>query len=391
MALKYKLKEVDQTVGDIKISNGVKTQVTNIDNQTGAISWSVEYIPNFEQMYELSTDLVDVSKSVYTKTKDDKVLRDIYEETRKLRNRIRTHIRSEYPDQYKTFGPGSMKEAAQDVKVELPNVTKTKANNQITTVSGFADFILDAWDEVAEKEQEGIQKNAFVKQARAFLEKARGEDKPLPQMKEAYSGFRRGEPEDPDSIPFEPTGSVSEFKEDLRALFGKFKGDLKNPEFIKGVAQIMVNWKSLLRSQMSETDVDEGVIGRMYDKTKKKVKDYLNPFTEDEVDEASMSGAAGAYNTPYAFVRKPLKPKSSKKKKKSKYKMSKPSGLVNYLDYAVKEGIGATLGPGPKAGEDGVNDNAYVKQFKYQLVKKNKDGTYVQPPSTLPVRKLWGE
>ena len=254
-----------------------------------------------------------------------------------------------------------MKEAAQDVKVELPNITKTKANNQITTVSGFADFILDAWDEVAEKEQEGIQKNAFVKQARAFLEKAKGEDKKLSQVtKEAYSGFRRGEPEDPDSIPFEPTGSVSEFKEDLRALFGKFKGDLKNPEFIKGVAQIMVNWKSLLRSQMSETDVYE----------------------------ASMSGAAGAYNTPYAFVRKPLKPKSSKKKKKSKYKMSKPSGLVNYLDYAVKEGIGATLGPGPKAGEDGVNDNAYVKQFKYKLVKKNKDGTYIQPPSTLPVRKL---
>ena len=39
---------------------------------------------------------------------------------------------------------------------------------------------------------------------------------------------------------------------DLRALFGKFKGDLKNPEFIKGVAEIMVNWKSLLRSQLDE-------------------------------------------------------------------------------------------------------------------------------------------
>ena len=30
------------------------------------------------------------------------------------------------------------------------------------------------------------------------------------------------------------------------------KGDLKNPEFIKGVAQIMVNWKPLLRSQLDE-------------------------------------------------------------------------------------------------------------------------------------------
>ena len=68
---------------------------------------------------------------------------------------------------------------------------------------------------------------------------------------EAYSGFIRSTP-DPDSEPFEPTGSVSQFQEDLRALFGKFKGDLKNPEFIKGVAQIMANWKSLLRSQLDE-------------------------------------------------------------------------------------------------------------------------------------------
>ena len=66
-----------------------------------------------------------------------------------------------------------------------------------------------------------------------------------------YSGFTRN-PEDPDSEKFEPTGAVAQFKEDLRALFGKFKDDLKNPEFIKGVAEIMVSWKSLLRSQLDE-------------------------------------------------------------------------------------------------------------------------------------------
>jgi len=74
-------------------------------------------------------------------------------------------------------------------------------------------------------------------------------------LQEAYSGFLRN-PEDPDSEKFEPTGAVAEFKEDLRALFGKFKGDLKNPEFIKGVAQIMVNWKSLLRSQLDEAKIN---------------------------------------------------------------------------------------------------------------------------------------
>jgi hypothetical protein len=81
------------------------------------------------------------------------------------------------------------------------------------------------------------------------------------------------------------------------------------------------------------------------------------------VEELSTSGAAGPIQTPYAF--------KLKKKKK------------------VDEGVGATLGPGPAAGEDGVKDNAYVKQFKYKLVPKNKDGTYVQKGSGLEVKKLY--
>jgi hypothetical protein len=64
---------------------------------------------------------------------------------------------------------------------------------------------------------------------------------------------------------------------------------------------------------------------------------------------ASFTAGTGMqYATPYAF--------KLKKKKK------------------VEENIGATLGPGPKASNDGVKDNAYVKQFKYSLVpKKIKD------------------
>ena len=35
----------------------------------------------------------------------------------------------------------------------------------------------------------------------------------------------------------------------------------------------------------------------------------------------------------------------------------------------VNEGPGATMGPGPKAGKEGVKNNIYVKDFKYKLVK----------------------
>jgi hypothetical protein len=36
----------------------------------------------------------------------------------------------------------------------------------------------------------------------------------------------------------------------------------------------------------------------------------------------------------------------------------------------VAEGPGATVGPGPKAGPEGVKDNVYVKKFKYKLVNR---------------------
>ena len=78
---------------------------------------------------------------------------------------------------------------------------------------------------------------------------------------------------------------------------------------------------------------------------------------------ASFTGGTGMqYATPYAFKRK---------KKK------------------VDEGVGAGLGPGPKASEDGVKDNAYVKQFKYKLVPKDKNGNYVQKGSGLEVKQLF--
>ena len=89
------------------------------------------------------------------------------------------------------------------------------------------------------------------------------------QMNEAFSGFQRN-PEDPYSEPFTPTGSVAQFREELELLFGKFKSDLKNPEFIRGVAEIMVNWKSLLRSQLNE---DKGTLNKIADMLSRKFDD----------------------------------------------------------------------------------------------------------------------
>ena len=183
--LKYKLKEAPQPpaipgakVGDIKVDGGIKSTITNIDSETGQISWDVDYIPDVGELVNDVNQLTNTSKDVAVKTKDDPKFRDIYDDAKLLRNKIRTHVRNNYPEEYR------------------------------------------------------------------------------------------------------------------KAV---------------GVA-------------------------------------------EEIVDEISTSAAGGSYLTPYAFRLKGSKP-NDKAYKELGYK-------------EVKEGIGATLGLGPKASEDGVKDNAYVKQFK---------------------------
>mgnify|MGYP005989376131 CR=1 FL=1 len=211
MAYKYKLKEAptpnlaQQTgakIGDVSYSKDGDTKfvVNSIDKETGQIGWKVIELPAFDKLNDDIDSLVSTAKGVYTKTKDDEKFREIYEEARLLRNKIRKHLRNEYPDEYKRM---------------------------------------------------------------------------------------------------------------------TMEGEIE---------------------EMSTTGGGAG--------------------------SASFTGGTGMqYATPYAF-----------KKKKKKLK---------------KEGVGATLGPGPKATEDGVKDNAYVKQFKYKLVPKTKDGTYVQKGSGLEVNKLF--
>ena len=205
--LKYKLKEAPQPpaikgakVGDVKISGGIKSTVTNIDPETGRISWDVDYIPNVGKLVNDVNQLTNTSKDVAVKTKDDPKFRDIYNDAKLLRNKIRTHVRNNYPEEYR------------------------------------------------------------------------------------------------------------------KAV---------------GVA-------------------------------------------EEIVDEISTSASGGSYLTPYAFRLKGSKPNDKAYKE-------------------VEEGIGAHLGPGPTASEDGVKDNAYVKQFKYKLVPKDKQGNYVQKGSGLEVKNLFKE
>ena len=208
---KYKLKEAPEDdlpkvdkkgkfkIGDFKSKDGVKSTIVDIDKETGGIKWDIEYLPNFDKLFDVATDLVNTAKGVYTKAKTDDKLRKIYDEARVLRNKVRTHIRNEYPEEYRRI---TMNEGELD---------------EMSTTGGGA-------------------------------------------------------------------GSAT--------------------------------------------------------------------FTP---------GTGGQYATPFAF---------RKKGQKANDKAYKEIGYK-----AVKEDVGATLGPGPKAGSEGVTDNAYVKQFAYKLVPKKIKGS----------------
>ena len=99
MGYKYKLKEIE--VGDEEVRDGFLSTVTDIDPQTGGITWDILQIPNLDRLLDESDDLVKTAKGVYVKTKNDKKFLEIYEDSKKLRNTIRTHIRNNYPEEYK--------------------------------------------------------------------------------------------------------------------------------------------------------------------------------------------------------------------------------------------------------------------------------------------------
>ena len=260
MAYKYKLNEMSKTaspeaaekatgipqskqeVGKVTFSKDGDTKftVTDIDSETGRISWNVEQLPSFEELFSVATELVDVSKDVRNETKSDTFFREIYETSKLLRNKIRTHLRNEYPDEYNRI-------VMRLSENELPSVSD---------ISALQDRRVDAV-------------------AKAISEKY----------------------------------------------------DIKDDGRLRGTIRMAL----------------------------------ADHIFEDEVEEISTSGAAGAYLTPYAFRLKGSKP-NDKAYKELGYK-------------EVKEGVGASLGPGPKASADGVKDNSYVKEFGYKLVPKKIKGS----------------
>ena len=354
-------------VGQVTYSDDGTTssKITNIDPVTGAVSWKITQLPGFEKLYKEMDDLVDVSKRVYVKTKEDKKFREFYENARKLRNSIRTHLRNEYPDQYKRItriGEGDMDEVS---------------------MSGAAGAYLTpyAFRRKGQKADDEAYKELGYKPVKENFS-AGGRSLGYYEEDDVNEEIKLIRPSDNIVILKGDSGEYDGFVEDGEVSFSTTYDDLdyritdeydeSNIEDFLGRGHAFVE---LAKKYDYDWNIEPDLVGITI-----KLKD-LNEII-DLVHVKEPDGTL--YGT--GSVVKVEKDKTWVRFDGSTVKKFDSDRVVPVQE---SQDPGASLGPGPKAGPDGVNDNYYVKAFKYKLVPKTKKGTYVQKGSGLEVKKLF--
>ena len=106
-------------------------------------------------------------------------------------------------------------------------------------------------------------------------------------------------------------------------------------------------------------------------------------LTEDEIDEMSVSGAAGGFLTPYAF-RKPKKKQEPIPESHTDAENKKLKIISKELKKASKMHKGQA-----KKIDKIVKEDLNLDSYGYKLVPKDKDGNYVQKGSKLDVVNLF--
>ena len=413
MAYKYKLSEMSKTaspkdaekeldkpkegfkVGQVTYSDDgtSKSTITDIDDETGAVKWTITQLPGFDKLYDDITDLVTTAKRTYVKTKEDTKFRDFYDQIRVIRNQIRTHLRNEYPDQYKRItriGEGHHEEG------EVDEVSMTGAAGAYNTPYAFV--------------RKPLKPKGKKKKKTKYRMK-------MPSGMVSSLGYTMNERIDYDEA-LTLRGMLADYEKEREQIFRDMENDPSIEPEGGPVADDYGNRLNKLedkiykvRKQLYDYDVNEGTCGYDRDVDGKKLKGPGGLGEGDTYEKMAAKGKKKG-NLKQGTVRKRLKIKDGEKIPLSKItkaiskikKMKNPSEknkkYLKALNLAktlktttnVDESSndpGASLGPGPKAGPDGVTDSAYTKQFKYKLVPKNKDGTYVQKRSGMIVKKLF--
>ena len=401
MAYKYKLTEMSKKasaedaekelgipkskfeVGQVTVSdNGnSKSTITNIDNETGAISWKITQLPGFDKLFDDMDELVATAKRVYVKTKDDDKFREIYEDVRKVRNKLRTHLRNEYPDEYKRI-----------VRISENDVDEI-------SMSGAAGAYLTPYAFRKKK-----------KKKKKKIEESKGAKNYFDDLKfnyqKAFRYLETDEKEEYKQLAKDYFSKLQEIEENYRGVeFEDYIDELEKTMYVerRDRGRFIIHpldKPDVRRPSRNYIVIDGNNVTAVQGYNSGPISVLADRYgLDDEDDRMTPMGKTNARGRISLLSSNILKDaikaiEASRdveaKRQQDYYRERGPVSGVGNMDEGAL-GDGADLGPGPKAGPDGVTDNAYTKQFKYKLVPKNKQGTYVQKGSSMPVRKLWGE
>ena len=94
-------------VGDVETQKGRKSTVTGVDPKTGGITWSIEDVAAFDTVFTNFNKLRQLLKKLEATgdAKEDTTIDSISDDVNDLFNKFRTHIRRNYPEQYKKLSP----------------------------------------------------------------------------------------------------------------------------------------------------------------------------------------------------------------------------------------------------------------------------------------------
>lgn len=444
-------------IGQVTISDDGqrKSTIYKIDPVTGQIGWKIEQLSGYDLLYDELDELVSVAKRVYIKTKDDNKFRDFYDEARKLRNKVRTHLRNEYPEQYKRIvrisedevdeistsagagaylTPYAFRKKGQkanpksylDIGYKLVKEIKDGGSlfdyfNKKYIVddhfqsddsyivkrepSGKDQYVIFDYDK--DKDQFQIRQMGGYRIDRSEAMKA--------GMRETSSLSRVGMDAYMVDGNYSPTPiSIKGLKDvvdhvmggldreakaqqDYYARRGPVSGTIdENIDYdealtLRGMlADLKKEREQLFRDMEQEAEPEGGPIADRYGNELNKIEDRMYKIAKQLRDYDMNENVMNALKSAGKFVAKNTVGRAAKAIAgaaigSGRNKLTKQVKKAGLRIPEGKQNPGATLGPGPKAGPDGVKDNYYVKAFKYKLVPKDKKGNYVQPGSGLEV------
>ena len=124
---KFRLKEIE--VGDTVVRKGVRTTVSDVDPETGAITYDVENVADFSSTYnalQQAREFLDTLEKTGN-AKNDTTIDKFAEDIAKLFNAFRSHVRKNYPKEYERVL--RLKEALSIAGKKVKKINRNNSDN----------------------------------------------------------------------------------------------------------------------------------------------------------------------------------------------------------------------------------------------------------------------